>query len=187
MRSTRTLSAYPQKNVTSRRSSASVLPTTPPNYGWSRLCWPTPAQRWRRGHPLTVPPDLVDSEATRPGRPQKGRGGGLARRRLRWIEALLLTSTVRLPWYRSDLQSNSDGTGSVTVIGRFTVETFAVEPNTTAAPVVHPGQDAASNPFARCTPSTSGSGSTIPPTPSRPAARARSRRSTASTTPECRT
>jgi hypothetical protein len=49
-------------------------------------------------------------------------------------------------WYQSDLQSGSDGTAAVTVIGRFNVETFAVAPNTTAAPVVHPGQDADSNP-----------------------------------------
>ena len=48
-------------------------------------------------------------------------------------------------WYQSDLQSGSDGTASVTVIGRFNVETFAVAPNVGAAPVVHPG-DAASNP-----------------------------------------
>ncbi|WP_329047797.1 hypothetical protein OG738_36445 [Amycolatopsis sp. NBC_01488] len=48
-------------------------------------------------------------------------------------------------WYQSDLQSGDDGTASVTVIGRFNVETFAVAPNTAPAPVVHPG-DAASNP-----------------------------------------
>ncbi|WP_230468480.1 hypothetical protein [Amycolatopsis mediterranei] len=48
-------------------------------------------------------------------------------------------------WYQSDLQSGDDGTASVTVIGRFNVETFAVAPNTAPAPVVHP-QDAASNP-----------------------------------------
>lgn len=49
-------------------------------------------------------------------------------------------------WYQSDLQSGSDGTASVTVIGRFSVETFAVAPGAGAAPVVHSGIDAASNP-----------------------------------------
>ena len=49
-------------------------------------------------------------------------------------------------WYQSDLQSGSDGTAAVTVIGRFSVETFAVAPNTGVAPVVHPGIDAATNP-----------------------------------------
>ncbi|MEV5719074.1 hypothetical protein AB0L41_34745 [Amycolatopsis mediterranei] len=48
-------------------------------------------------------------------------------------------------WYQSDLQSGDDGTASVTVVGRFNVETFAVAPNTAPAPVVHP-PDAASNP-----------------------------------------
>lgn len=49
-------------------------------------------------------------------------------------------------WYQSDLQSGSDGTASVQVIGRFSAETFAVAPGTGAAPVVHSGLDAASNP-----------------------------------------
>jgi len=51
-----------------------------------------------------------------------------------------------LSWYQSDLQSGNDGTASVTVIGRFNVETFAVAPNVGPAPVVHPDKDAASNP-----------------------------------------
>ena len=63
---------------------------------------------------------------------------------------LFITQVPNAPfgvsWYQSDLQSGSDGTASVTVIGRFNVETFAVAPNTAPAPVVHPGQDAASNP-----------------------------------------
>jgi hypothetical protein len=49
-------------------------------------------------------------------------------------------------WYQSDLQSGSDGTAAVQVIGRFSAETFAVAPLAGAAPVVHPGLDAASNP-----------------------------------------
>jgi hypothetical protein len=50
-----------------------------------------------------------------------------------------------LSWYQSDLQSRSDGTASVSVIGRFNIETFAVATGPGAAPVVHPS-DAASNP-----------------------------------------
>lgn len=49
-------------------------------------------------------------------------------------------------WYQSDLQTGYDGTATVTVIGRFNIETFAVAPNTGPAPVVHYGTDAASNP-----------------------------------------
>jgi len=49
-------------------------------------------------------------------------------------------------WYQSDLQSRSDGTASVTVIGRFNVETFAVAPGVGPAPQVHPSTDASSNP-----------------------------------------
>lgn len=49
-------------------------------------------------------------------------------------------------WYQSDLQSNGSGSASVTVIGRFNIETFAVAPGVGAAPVVHQGRDAASNP-----------------------------------------
>ena len=51
-----------------------------------------------------------------------------------------------LSWYQSDLQSGYDGTASVTVVGRFNIETFAVAPGPGAAPVVHPDKDAASNP-----------------------------------------
>ncbi len=62
---------------------------------------------------------------------------------------LFITQVPNAPfgvsWYQSDLQSGADGTASVTVIGRFNIETFAVAPNTAPAPVVHPG-DAASNP-----------------------------------------
>ena len=49
-------------------------------------------------------------------------------------------------WYQSDLQSRGDGTASVTVIGRFNIETFAVAPGVGAAPQEHPGTDASSNP-----------------------------------------
>jgi hypothetical protein len=49
-------------------------------------------------------------------------------------------------WYQSDLQSRGDGTASITVIGRFNIETFAVAPGVGAAPQEHPGTDASSNP-----------------------------------------
>jgi len=49
-------------------------------------------------------------------------------------------------WYQSDLESNSSGTASVTVIGRFNVETFAVAPGAGAAPTPHGATDASANP-----------------------------------------
>jgi hypothetical protein len=49
-------------------------------------------------------------------------------------------------WYQSDLHANGSGNASVTVVGRFNVETFAVAPGSGVAPVPHPGVDAASNP-----------------------------------------
>jgi hypothetical protein len=51
-----------------------------------------------------------------------------------------------LSWYQSDLVTGYDGTATVTVIGRFNIETFAVAPASGPAPVVHDGIDAASNP-----------------------------------------
>jgi hypothetical protein len=51
-----------------------------------------------------------------------------------------------LSWYQSDLRTGYDGTATVTVVGRFNVETFAVAPGSGVAPVVHPETDAASNP-----------------------------------------
>jgi hypothetical protein len=63
---------------------------------------------------------------------------------------LFITQVPNAPfgvsWYQSDLQSDDYGNASVKVIGRFNIETFAVAPNSTAAPVTHPGKDAASNP-----------------------------------------
>ena len=51
-----------------------------------------------------------------------------------------------LAWYQSDLHANSSGSGSVTVMGRFNEETFAVAPGAAPAPTPHPGIDAATNP-----------------------------------------
>ncbi|HKT05525.1 MAG TPA: hypothetical protein VJT31_38905 [Rugosimonospora sp.] len=49
-------------------------------------------------------------------------------------------------WYQSDLQSDGSGRASVTVVGRFSVETFAVAPGSGVAPTPHSGIDAATNP-----------------------------------------
>ena len=52
-------------------------------------------------------------------------------------------------WYEGDLETNTHGRGHQTYVGRFSVETFAIAPNTAPAPVVHtspPFPDAASNP-----------------------------------------
>jgi hypothetical protein len=51
-----------------------------------------------------------------------------------------------ISWYQSDLKSDIYGTASVTVVGRFNVETFAVAPGSGPAPVPHPDADADSNP-----------------------------------------
>jgi hypothetical protein len=49
-------------------------------------------------------------------------------------------------WYQSDLDSNGRGRATVTVKGRFNIETFAVAPAPGAAPTPHGGLDAATNP-----------------------------------------
>ena len=49
-------------------------------------------------------------------------------------------------WYQSDLQADRYGKASVTVVGRFSVETFAVAPGSGVAPTPHSGIDATSNP-----------------------------------------
>jgi hypothetical protein len=50
-----------------------------------------------------------------------------------------------LSWYQGDLHTDGTGSGNVTFVGRFSIETFSVAPGTAPAPVVHPG-DASSNP-----------------------------------------
>jgi hypothetical protein len=49
-------------------------------------------------------------------------------------------------WYQSDLQADAYGNAAVIVVGRFSVETFAVAPGSGAAPTPHSGIDASSNP-----------------------------------------
>lgn len=41
-----------------------------------------------------------------------------------------------LSWYQGDLNTGSTGTGTVTFLGRFSIETFIVAPGSTAAPIV---------------------------------------------------
>jgi hypothetical protein len=54
-----------------------------------------------------------------------------------------------LSWYQGDIETGSDGSGSGTFVGRFSIETFIVAPGTAPAPVVHnqpPNPDASTNP-----------------------------------------
>jgi hypothetical protein len=57
-------------------------------------------------------------------------------------------SPFGLAWYQGDIETNSHGRGSEKFVGRFSIETFIVAPNTAPAPVVHdsPVRDADSNP-----------------------------------------
>jgi hypothetical protein len=52
-------------------------------------------------------------------------------------------------WYQGDIDTDKTGEGSGKFIGRFSIETFAVAPGSTSAPVVHtdpPFPDAPANP-----------------------------------------
>jgi hypothetical protein len=54
-----------------------------------------------------------------------------------------------LSWYQGDIQTDDEGEGHATFIGRFSIETFIVAPGVAPAPVVFdqpPFPDAASNP-----------------------------------------
>ena len=54
-----------------------------------------------------------------------------------------------LSWYQGDIETDAHGEGSGHFIGRFSVETFIVAPNVTAAPLVFnnlPFPDASANP-----------------------------------------
>jgi hypothetical protein len=42
-----------------------------------------------------------------------------------------------LSWYQGDIETNANGRGHQTFIGRFNIETFIVAPGSGAAPVVH--------------------------------------------------
>jgi hypothetical protein len=51
-----------------------------------------------------------------------------------------------IAWYQGDLQSDGTGAAHHSYVGRFSIETFAVAPGSAAAPVIHTGVDASSNP-----------------------------------------
>jgi hypothetical protein len=42
-----------------------------------------------------------------------------------------------LSWYNGDFTTDSEGNGQITVIGRFSIETFIVAPGSAPAPVLH--------------------------------------------------
>jgi hypothetical protein len=50
-----------------------------------------------------------------------------------------------MSWYQGDIDTDSDGDGAGTFIGRFSIETFVVAPGSAPAPLVFP-DDASSNP-----------------------------------------
>jgi len=51
-----------------------------------------------------------------------------------------------LSWYQGDLTTNGTGKATKSFIGRFNEETFIVAPGVAPAPIVHEGEDAATNP-----------------------------------------
>jgi hypothetical protein len=51
-----------------------------------------------------------------------------------------------LSWYQGDLETNNKGRATKSFIGRFNGETFIVAPGSAPAPIVHAGEDAATNP-----------------------------------------
>jgi hypothetical protein len=59
------------------------------------------------------------------------------------------TAPFGLSWYQGDIDTTSTGTGAVSFIGRFSIETFIVAPGVAPAPTPFhspPFPDAASNP-----------------------------------------
>src|SRR5437773_5380223 len=55
------------------------------------------------------------------------------------------TAPFGFSWYQGDIQTDDYGVGNGDFVGRFSIETTVIDPNTAAAPVVFP-TDAASNP-----------------------------------------
>jgi len=55
------------------------------------------------------------------------------------------TAPFGFSWYQGDVETDDNGVGNGDFVGRFSVETTIVDPNTASAPVVFP-TDAASNP-----------------------------------------
>jgi hypothetical protein len=54
-----------------------------------------------------------------------------------------------LSWYQGDIQTNHEGEGTGTFIGRFSVETFIVAPGAAGAPTPHGDLDASTNPATK--------------------------------------
>src|SRR5216683_6980057 len=50
----------------------------------------------------------------------------------------LPTAPFGVSWYQADIHTNQDGHGHVRVIGKFSIETFAVAPGVGSAPVTFP-------------------------------------------------
>jgi hypothetical protein len=50
----------------------------------------------------------------------------------------LPTAPFGVSWYQADIHTNKDGHGHVRVIGKFSIETFAVAPGVGSAPVTFP-------------------------------------------------
>lgn len=55
------------------------------------------------------------------------------------------TAPFGFSWYQGDIETDDSGVGNGDFVGRFSVETTVIDPNTTSAPVVFQ-TDAASNP-----------------------------------------
>jgi hypothetical protein len=55
------------------------------------------------------------------------------------------TAPFGFSWYQGDVETDDNGVGNGDFVGRFSVESTVIDPNTAAAPVVFP-TDAASNP-----------------------------------------
>jgi len=55
------------------------------------------------------------------------------------------TAPFGFSWYQGDVQTDDTGVGNGDFVGRFSIETTVIDPNTTTAPVVFP-TDAAANP-----------------------------------------
>lgn len=51
-----------------------------------------------------------------------------------------------MSWYQGDMTTNGDGRATKSFVGRFNEETFIVAPGAAPAPVVHQGEDDATNP-----------------------------------------
>ena len=91
-----------------------------------------------------------------------------------------------ISWYQGDLESNSSGHARGTFIGRFSIETFAVAPGSALVGLPRALPPASLNPAFNPVQMYHLGLWFNSPKDAPPAARARPRHSTASTTPACR-